>query len=299
MNPFFDPKLSKSAKEVQCDSNRCYILQSYNEGSSWKAYKIKDKVLIGGEKSPSIELFQNSVDFIFHCQESETGLFRSQYVDGIMGMAAREETIPFILYSNNITITKTFALCFREKGGLMTLGGVDMSIHKSPISYINFKVNAKGFFIVKLNDILLRNPNNNVTTSINVPSSILNDVKGVIIDSGTTDTYLPIKSKSNFVKLFYNISGIHYIAGLTTNKTKDILHTLPSLIYKFDGPNGVIDIERPSSTYIETTNDGFLAFRIYLKEPSGTVLGANFMNNLNIIFDIERELIGFAVSDCT
>ena len=72
-----------------------------------------------------------------------------------------------------------------------------------------------------------------------------------------------------------------------------------SLIYKFDGPNGVIDIERPSSTYIETTNDGFLAFRIYLKEPSGTVLGANFMNNLNIIFDIERELIGFAVSDCT
>lgn len=67
MDPFFDPKKSKSSSEVSCvGTGRCYVMQSYNEGSSWKAYKVKDKVVVAGKFQPSS--LKNAVDFIFHCQ---------------------------------------------------------------------------------------------------------------------------------------------------------------------------------------------------------------------------------------
>ena len=40
------------------------------------------------------------------------------------------------------------------------------------------------------------------------------------------------------------------------------------------------------------------AFRIYLTEASGAVLGANFMTDHNVVFDIDRKRVGFAKADC-
>lgn len=43
---------------------------------------------------------------------------------------------------------------------------------------------------------------------------------------------------------------------------------------------------------------GKYTFRIYLTEKNGGVLGANFMNDLNVIFDVEKNRIGFVKSTC-
>ena len=43
---------------------------------------------------------------------------------------------------------------------------------------------------------------------------------------------------------------------------------------------------------------GKFAFRIYLTEGSGAVLGANFMNGYNVIFDKDQRRVGFAKSEC-
>lgn len=50
MDPFFDPSRSSSSLTKKCgiNSGKCFFRQSYSEGSSWNAYKVVDKVYIGG-----------------------------------------------------------------------------------------------------------------------------------------------------------------------------------------------------------------------------------------------------------
>jgi hypothetical protein len=53
----------------------------------------------------------------------------------------------------------------------------------------------------------------------------------------------------------------------------------------------------PESYFEKIGNDKYVP-RIYLSESTGSVLGANFMNDQNVIFDIENRRVGFAKSDC-
>ena len=41
-----------------------------------------------------------------------------------------------------------------------------------------------------------------------------------------------------------------------------------------------------------------LTIRIYMEEPEGAVLGANFMYNYDVLYDLERNRIGFARANC-
>ena len=50
MDPHFDPKKSStnSIKSCGAEGKKCYFKQSYTEGSSWSAFKVRDKVFVGG-----------------------------------------------------------------------------------------------------------------------------------------------------------------------------------------------------------------------------------------------------------
>lgn len=48
MDPFFDPANSATAVVKTCGGGKCFFRQSYSEGSSWNAFKVKDKVWMGG-----------------------------------------------------------------------------------------------------------------------------------------------------------------------------------------------------------------------------------------------------------
>ena len=262
----------------------------------------------------------DTINFQFGCQESETGLFRTQHVDGIMGMSASDDTLPFQLYSQKITKSKIFAMCFSIGGGILTLGGVNQLIHNKNenIKYAAL-LKTKGWFTVKLLDIFMRPAYSSkhhksmkmknklsyetegepygLSIESNIPD--LNGRKGVIVDSGTTDTYLPSSIKGAFEKLFKKLSD-----GIIYSNSNIILNqhqydSLPIIIYRLEGVDGKhVHIENHPSSYAESLGNGNYAFRLYLSEVSGAVLGANFMNNHNVIFDIENKRIGFVRSTC-
>ncbi len=296
---YWDVTNSSTAVIPRCGNDVCSISQSYSEGSSWKAFKVTDKLWVSGLNAfvvPGAESY--SVDFTFGCQSYETGLFRSQLADGIMGMSITEDTLPAVLNKNGVTSTRMFGLCYRVGGGIMTLGGIDQRIHSHPgVNYAKL-LNPTGWFVVKLVDILMEEQSGGEKKTIGEDNSKYNSGKGCIVDSGTTDTYLPSSISTKFQALFKQISGIAFTQA-NIPLTSQQLAKMPNLIFEFESTDGnTFQITMPWSSYVDSVGGGKYAFRIYLTEGSGTVLGANFMNNYNVIFDPDNNRVGFAKSSC-
>jgi hypothetical protein len=94
-----------------------------SEGSSWNAFKVTDRLWMGGptrENQPAY-VTRLHLNFDFGCMDHETGLFRTQNIDGIMGISAAATTLPFQLQKQGLTKSKVFALCMKGGGGVLTL----------------------------------------------------------------------------------------------------------------------------------------------------------------------------------
>jgi len=241
---YFNPERSSTFKYDTCDScpgqtschnNKCEYGQSYREGSSWRAYSSIDTFVLGpnhatgktsnGEDvtfqadkwlAPS-NLERFAIDFTFGCQFKLTGMFKDQLADGIMGLDKQENTIVKAMYRAKKIDNQMFSMCFKKSlevsqasvtAGVLTIGGVDERLQYGPMIYARsdfssnswFRVNVKGVYLGRLTaddakDLKI------VTTN----EHDLNSGSGVIIDSGTTDTYLSKKFKTAFNKLWLEI----------------------------------------------------------------------------------------------
>jgi len=107
-----------------CKDDKCGISLSYAEGSRWDAYEVEDNLFLGGDSKEASILGgkELSMPFVFGCQTYETGLFRTQLENGIMGLSFQDLTIvPKLKEAGKIDAT-VFSLCLTEEGGSMRLG---------------------------------------------------------------------------------------------------------------------------------------------------------------------------------
>lgn len=197
MNPYYDFSKSASSRHVgckdsgfcqSCDVGKCKYKIDYAEGSSISGIMIEDYVQIGDH-----DIHSKNVSYKFGCHLSENNLFKSQQVDGIMGLAfglKKSSTIVDEIYRKSELSEDVLALCIGKEDGYMTIGGYNTSLHFDDIKWAHLHENL--FYTIGLN-------------SLSIGEDILKiDLKShskihieTIIDSGTTFSYFP---KSLFEK---------------------------------------------------------------------------------------------------
>jgi hypothetical protein len=240
--------------------------------------------------------------------------------------------VPPQMHAAGITKTKMFALCFRHGGGVVTLGGVDTRLHSrartpGPNTAAGNRTSnggvlfaallkPKGWYTVRLLDVLMRSSDGAGDNLLSEAKSIGGDPskyaagKGTIVDSGTTDTYLPSAVRGQFQALFRSLTGKEY-SNKQAYYTKEQFSKLPTVVFRLQaaGQAGTVDLEVAPSSYMEFQKEaggggaaggaGRYTPRIYLTEATGAVLGANAINEHNVIFDPDNLRVGFAKSRCS
>jgi Xylanase inhibitor N-terminal len=330
-------------------AQECRIGMSYQEGSSWGAYEGIDTCYVGGYHNKAITQDDGGTEDIdpghasafgfplqFGCQTHITGLFKTQLADGIMGMENAHSSFWHQMYNAKKIDNKSFSLCFsrppgaaREgtEAGAMTLGGSDGRLHKTPMVFTTTKdtESADGFFAVHVRAIFMREgkggdsamaikdvkKGNARIINLNRAEGVLN-AGGVIVDSGTTDTYWNSQIKGALKETFKQLTGGQSWGNDKVKMSPEEVALLPTILMQLSGdkemnqqvakqfgkgdPNqipglvGDLDpdhpydvlLAMPASHYMECEK-GFCVNRFYATEGSGSVLGANAMMGHDIL----------------
>ncbi|KAL7566743.1 hypothetical protein ACA910_017792 [Epithemia clementina (nom. ined.)] len=352
-DPYYDPVKSETYHQLQCDEctggvvcekGRCQFSQAYTEGSSWDAIQVKDRFYCGGSDvldSVDPTHHQYAIDFMFGCMTKMSGLFLTQLADGIMGMSAHQATLPKQLWDKGLIEHNMFAMCFRRElgtskrgvsAGSMTMGGVSTNLDTGPLVYAKNMARA-GWFTVFLKNIFIRvgggqsakdsYPHRKVIR-VRINPRTVNSGKGVIVDSGTTDTYLSKSAAPAFNKAWKEATGKAY-SHSSVKLTDEELRNLPTVLVQchayvggkdpaiddyssIPGYAGNLDSSAPEDLLIAIPATSYMDYspttkmytsRLYFTETAGGVLGSNTMQGHNVVFDWEHSRIGFAESSCS
>eukprot|EP00531_Pseudo-nitzschia_arenysensis_P014476 CAMPEP_0116143226 /NCGR_PEP_ID=MMETSP0329-20121206/15336_1 /TAXON_ID=697910 /ORGANISM="Pseudo-nitzschia arenysensis, Strain B593" /LENGTH=678 /DNA_ID=CAMNT_0003638529 /DNA_START=124 /DNA_END=2160 /DNA_ORIENTATION=- len=294
-------------------------------------------------------------DAMIGCQTEITGLFKTQLADGIMGMSDSKQAFWHQMFRNHKIRSKQFSLCYtrpphalREgsEAGAVTLGGTDERLHDiSPMVYTTLEGTSSekgegemksGYYDIHVREMYLRDGSGgdlaqsqdaNASTIKLAGAAMINDEGGVIVDSGTTDTYFSEVIKKQLSSKWEALAGMGWTHD-KVNLSPEEVHKLPTLLLQFAGdiamnkevaekhgggdPNNVpglagdldknypydVVVAIPASHYMEAMSDGSVTNRVYATETDGSVLGANSLIGHDVMFDAQNMRIGWAESNC-
>ena len=250
-------------------------------------------------------------------------------------------TLPKKLHEAGKIEHNLFSICYRREwgtskrgvtAGSMTLGGVSNNLDTSPMVYAKNMV-KHGWYTVFVKNIFIRPTGGqsaksvdplHQTIQVRIDTKEINSGKGVIVDSGTTDTYLSKRAAKEFTKAWKVATGETYThASMRLSPEK--LRSLPTVLIQcqayssdqdpsieaFDGITGYagrLDPSSPKDLLIAIPATSYMEYsprsqrytsRLFLTETDGGVLGANAMQGHNVLFDWHHGRVGFAESSCT
>lgn len=277
-------------------------------------YEMEDITWLGTQNvEQSIKMYMHmAVPMTFGCQTSEKGLIATQFADGIMGLSNRVDNIITKMYHAGSIPNHAFSLCLTRSNGVLSMGGTS-SLSNNSEQYIDRGIQRPihleemrtvpiskhhGYYSIQIVDFHVGNFTIASTDQI---ISIFNNGKGTIVDSGTTDTYLPKQIAKKFQNAWLQINKKPH-SNSRSRYTYAEYNKLPNITLTLE--NGYRWTIQPDQ-YMEDTNSSLdwnqskeFYNRIYLDEPNGAVLGANAMFNHDILFDLENKMIGVAASNC-
>ena len=325
-SPYYDPNRSTTQRTSKCGhcilqgistcsvfGGQCSISQKYTEGSSWSADEVEDMVWLG--TSDVLESIENhmqlAIPYAFGCQTSIKGLFQKQYADGILGLARHETSLVAAYYKAGAIPRNSFSLCLTTDAGHLSLGGSMPTQHHLEPMKMTPITREHGWYSVEITQLLVGDIE--LISSENHLSLLqtINAGKGCILDSGTTDTYLPANLANTF-----GDAAMLWTDGLTdfSDHSRQKKYSfgeflrLPDLTFVMTNnttltmhPRHYMEgVTLDSSDQVKSwVGQKSLTNRVYLEEREGGVLGANALFGYDILFDVQNHQVGIAQADCS
>ena len=322
-DPIFDPRNSSLFERVASGEQRagwrcitsvatnltsdCQFNQAYLEGSSYSGFYAQDQFLFENETVSEDEA--SKFTHIFGCATHETNHFFSQPANGIIGLGVRRfqqynpPTIIELAFAQGRAKSLGFSLCLGLNGGHLRLGAPIPELHLQGTigRTIESHLRWDDIFSVELSKIAI----DNAPVKYNYNPLRENPGK-VFFDSGTTFTYFSHELFAQWKLVFDQFCRLKdsHCAGYTEfsqcydfeskNLTiEDALRTFPNQTFTFND----------DLVYTWHAQDYFIfsgsANCIGIKPLKDLILGANFMRNYDLFFNIEEQTVSFARANCS
>ncbi|CAJ1959392.1 unnamed protein product [Cylindrotheca closterium] len=332
-----------------CKSGSCRITQAYSEGCRWDANEAIDSCYLGGpHEQPLIKdrgadplnpkhASHFAFNLTFGCQFEVTGLFKTQLADGILGMNNGKMPYWKQMTGAGKLGEEMFSLCFSRQptseregteAGALTFGGYDTKLHDTDMVFSSGATDGRERqWSTTIRKIYLRDgsagesvkPTNKKAKTVEVKFD--NQLQG-IVDSGTTDSYLPSIIAEAFKGAYEQLTGKEYGGDKPEVLSAADLEKMPTVIlqlvassdengdkdYKTPGLAGAMDDSNPYDVLLAIPPSHYMEYddedetytpRIFLDKSGETfTLGANAMMGHDVLFDAENDRIGWAESSC-
>lgn len=301
--PIFDPSQSSSYSKLSCSSGlckalpaatcspNCEYLYAYGDYSTTQGVMASETFTFGSVSVPHIG---------FGCGEDNEGSGFSQGA-GLVGLGRGSLSLisqlgsgKFSYCLTSIDDTNTSPLLFGSLADMK--GDLKNQIKASPLVH---NPSQPSFYYLTLEDITVGG------TKLSIPKSTFT-VKddgsgGLIIDSGTTITYLEsagykllrkaFVSETNLPEADASPTGLDLCFDVSSGSSTV---EVPKLIFHFKGA----DLDLPADNYmIQDSTTGLLCLTIM--ESSGmSIFGNMQQQNMQVLYDLENDLLSFAPVQC-
>eukprot|EP00271_Cylindrocystis_brebissonii_P006838 TRINITY_DN19687_c0_g1_i2.p1 TRINITY_DN19687_c0_g1~~TRINITY_DN19687_c0_g1_i2.p1 ORF type:complete len:524 (-),score=110.06 TRINITY_DN19687_c0_g1_i2:317-1888(-) len=290
--------MAPTCPQNQCDSeSRCIYTRHYAEDSTSAGMLVSDVVTFGD--TSSVE----SSRILFGCETRETGDLYSQKADGIIGLGRGPLSIINQLVLEGAT-EDVFSLCYggmEHEGGSMIIGKAEMP---TGMEYTAFShPSLTSYYNVVIEELSIDG------TKLALDPYAFDQGYGVVLDSGTTFTYLPGPVFDAFKEaVTAGTKDLHPVEGpdpkyvdVCFGGASDDVSTLPEffpevsftfgggLIYKLDPENYLFQHRKTSGAYC-------LGF--FKNSDPGTLLGGILVRNTLVTYDRTNERVGFLKANC-
>ncbi|CAK9036147.1 unnamed protein product [Durusdinium trenchii] len=306
INPQFDIARSRTASLLSCRSvcpglchkDKCTFKEKYLEGSSLEGLWFQDQLRFdpgspdGGGKGKGIFA-------TFGCSFKETGLFASQRQNGILGLAPGSEAKPTLVYhifKKAERNSHVFTLCLRRRGGYLTFGQKRSHGHaKVPLA-----ISSHGKYSIQVQGMKV----NGKTLQVRLGKAQL--------DSASTLTYLPPHAEKVLRRAIEEHCGPSHCGHPPSSGGDEVsrscwrqgkkslsMHRFPVLSWILQG----MEVQwMPSQYLLRHENNQRLCYTFrpteVLPDGSQVVLGASWMINQELLFDIGSKRLGLWNSTC-
>ena len=315
-------------------SNVCQFVKSYAEGSSLLGFlaedylKFKNTHRMNDLRLKKLNAMMQK-DFRmkaeFGCTTKETGLFKTQFADGILGLDDGSTFIQSIEDENSSNRHKVFSfgLCFHNTGGIMSIDLRERNRNDAPITVLSRNPGELD------HPVAVRYTSDNsyfeVYTERFEVGNMRLDLDGinVMVDSGTTFTHFPTEYIQAIMKalnmfcasssdrcgrikgaVFNEESCLQFKQPDDTYKNvKELLDTFPEIKFYFKGSNKPYIIYPKNyfyQEYDEVKDNPEIKLCMALKgeEEGRIILGAFSMIDNYFYFDRKAKMLRIYKEDC-